>query len=176
MHPDARVVYVDNDPLVCAHARALMVDRELVDIVEGDVRDVDGVLGHPTTRRLIDVDEPFAVLLVALLHFVSDADDPWGLVRRLYDALPQGGYLVLSHVSHEGALRRMPQVVRENEQIYENSNASLFMRTVADITRLFDGMPLVEPGLVFVQEWGQEAPGNLPDAIRDAWLGGVARK
>jgi SAM-dependent methyltransferase len=176
VRPDAHVVYVDNDAVVCTHARALMEERESVGIVEADVRDVEAILSHPTTRRLIDFDQPFAVLVVALLHFVSDADDPGAIVRRLYDALPRGGYLVLTHVCHEGALERIPDVVRASEQLYENTNAALFMRTKAEISGFFDGMSLVEPGQVYVQEWGQRAPENLPETARDSWLAGVVRK
>ena len=94
--PDARVVYVDNDAMVVTHSRALLAGDNTA-AIEADLRDPDSVMGHPEVRELIDFDQPIALLLMAILHFVPDDEDPYGIVARFRDALPAGSYLALSH-------------------------------------------------------------------------------
>ena len=103
INPAARVVYVDNDPMVLAHSRALKTGGNTV-VIEADLRESQAILDHPATRKLIDFSQPLAVLLVAVLHFISDDDDPSAIVGAIRDALPPGSHLVLSHVT--GDVRR----------------------------------------------------------------------
>ena len=151
--PQARVVYVDNDPIVLAHARALLAGAEggQVEIVDGDLTEPQRLLAAPEVRALLEPGEPVALLMVALLHFVTDSQDPHRAVATLVDALPSGSYVVISHGAvfdqgHEGALPKVAEA-------YESSTSSLSLRTSAEITRFMDGLELVEPGLVWVTDW-----------------------
>ncbi|WP_433475299.1 SAM-dependent methyltransferase [Spirillospora sp. CA-142024] len=148
-HPEARVVYVDNDPMVVVHARALVATDKRTGIVHADVRDPDKVLDDPQVHRLIDLRRPVCVLFVAVLHFLSDAEDPGALVRRFTDALPEGSFVILSHAAAE-ELR--------NEQVGEtyrsqSASAPLVARTRDQVTALLDGLTIVEPGVVPLHKW-----------------------
>lgn len=153
--PDARVVYVDYDPVVGAHAEALLACHDTIRFVPADLRDPADVLGHPGTRALIDFDQPVAVLLVAILHFLPDADDPAGVVARLRDALAPGSYLVVSHASLGG---RTEGDLDEALEAYRRSSAAIVTRTPEEIRGFFAGCTLVQPGLVPVQHWRTELP------------------
>ncbi|RJL33541.1 SAM-dependent methyltransferase [Bailinhaonella thermotolerans] len=173
--PDARVVYVDNDAVVLAHARALLAGgHDDVAIVQGDVRRPREILDHPDVRRLIDFDEPVAILLLAIMHFVPDSDDPDGILATLRDALPSGGYLVLSHVAVDIDPSKAPGVTAA----YDNATARFIARTSPEIERFFTGVELLEPGVVNLPEW---RPEDEAEARRYAgrgayFLGGVGRK
>ncbi|MGA4989558.1 SAM-dependent methyltransferase [Nonomuraea bangladeshensis] len=170
--PESRVVYVDNDPIVMTHARALLTSTEegRTAYLEADVRDPAAILEHPEVREIIDFSQPVALMMVAILMHISDADDPAGLVKAYADALPTGGYLVLSHLT----LDLVPPRTAED---YLAATAHQAMhrtpRTGEQIARYFDGFDLVEPGLVAVSEW-HDTP-LFPD--EPAWMyGGVGRK
>ncbi|MBL1086932.1 SAM-dependent methyltransferase [Streptomyces actinomycinicus] len=167
--PDVRVAYVDNDPIVAAHGNALLSRSGTTRIVLGDLRDPRSVLDHPDVRHLIDFDEPVALLLVAILHFLADTDRPAEVVATLREALPAGSYLVLSHATGDFADRTAAQAV------YSRATASLNLRSRAEVERFFDGFELVEPGLAQVPFWRPDAP---PPARSDeiGFYGGVARK
>jgi hypothetical protein len=108
--PRARVVYVDSDPLAVAHSRAILAGDEHPAVVHADVREPETILWDPTVRTTLDLDRPIAVLMVAVLHFVSDEHDPFGAVARVRDRLAPGSHLVLSHASAEGVPRRPPRI------------------------------------------------------------------
>ncbi|MGW6054934.1 SAM-dependent methyltransferase [Streptomyces sp. NPDC055189] len=167
--PDVRVAYVDNDPIVKAHGDALLSRSGTTNIVLADLRKPQDVLNHPDVRRLIDFDEPVALFLVAILHFVTDEERPEHIVAALRDALPAGSLLVLSHATADFADRSGAQAV------YNNATATLNLRTRAEIERFFDGFDLVEPGLAQAPLWRPDGP--LPDGSREiGFYAGVARK
>ncbi|MEU8713089.1 SAM-dependent methyltransferase [Streptomyces sp. NPDC048663] len=144
---DVRVAYVDNDPIVKAHADALLNRAGTTSIVLADLRDPKSVVEHPEVRRIIDFDQPVALFLVAILHFIRDAEEPERIVATLRDALPAGSFLVLSHATDDYAERSAAQA------IYNNATASMNLRPRARIERFFEGFELVEPGLVQVPFW-----------------------
>ena len=176
--PDARVVYVDNDAMVVTHSRALLAGDNTA-AIEADLRDPDSVMRHPEVRELIDFDQPIALLLMAILHFVPDDEDPYGIVARFRDALPAGGYLALSHGTRDIPARpdmspeAMAEMGAKVERLYQLTTASLVTRTHAQVERFFDGFDLLDPGLVEIQLWRpDEADALLPGGF----YGGVGRK
>jgi hypothetical protein len=155
--PESRIVYVDNDPVVLTHAQALLTSSPAgkTDYLYADLRDTGKILAG--AARTLDFSQPVAVLLVAVMHFIPDADDPYGLVRRLLDAAPPGSYLVLSH----GASDIQP--VTEMMQRYNAlSSASLTLRDRQQVTRFFDGLELVPPGVVPISQWARESGDSAP--------------
>ena len=169
--PDARVVYVDYDPVVISHARALLCKTRAVCAVEGDLRAPEDILAKPELRAQINCGQPVAVLLIAILHFIGDADDPWRIVNVLKDAVPRGSYLVISHVTADHV---SPAIAREVRDLYGVTSAAATPRSHADIARFFDGLEIVPPGLVNVASW---RPGWMPvNPGRTLFLGGAGRK
>ena len=149
--PDARVVYVDNDPVVVTHGRALLASDSTV-MVEGDLREPDAILSHPLLRGTIDFDQPVAVLLLSILHFIRDEEDPSGIVARLRDAVVPGSFLALSHASAD----IWPELAERVARVYARSTAPLVTRSHGAIKALFAGFELVPPGLVRAGEWRPE--------------------
>jgi S-adenosyl methyltransferase len=172
--PRARVVYVDLDPVVIAHSNAILAGSRTTAVIEADLREPEKILAHPTVRHLIDFSQPVGLLLVAVLHFIADADDPGRVVATLRDALPPGSYLVLG----QGTNADKPVVAGAFEKVYNGSVATrIQMRSRGEITGFFDGFDLVEPGLTYVSQWRPDAPGDVPsDPSQFANLVGVARK
>ena len=170
INPDARVVYVDNDPMVLAHSRALKTGGNTV-VIEADLRDPRAILDHPGTRKLIDFGQPLAVLLVAVLHFISDDDDPLAIVAAIRNVLPPGSYLVLSHVS--GDIRR--ESAASATVHYKKVSSGATLRGRDEILRFFAGLELIEPGVVQVPYWRPDGP-EPADAGKVWILGGVGRK
>jgi hypothetical protein len=173
-NPNARVVYVDVDPVAVAHSQAILQGTSGVAAIQGDVRQPEQILSHPEVRRLLDFDRPMAMLLVALLHFIPDDEAAGNALRVLRDALPHGSYLVISHASYEG----MPSESREHEQLYARTPTPMRMRSRAEIERLFDGLEFIEPGLVYIPLWRPEGPNDLflDEPERCTGFAGVARK
>jgi SAM-dependent methyltransferase len=169
--PDARVVYVDDDPVVVVHGRALLACTDTVAVVQGDLRRPEEVLGHPEVRALIDLDEPVAVLLTLVLHFVTDAEDPVGIVRRLRDAKAPGSYLVVSHGTGDPRPGTAPRVAA----VYQQASAPIVSRSRAEVLRFFDGFDLVG-GLGYVMEWRPDLSATVYAAERSLTLAGVGRK
>ncbi|WP_043618841.1 SAM-dependent methyltransferase [Nonomuraea candida] len=163
---DAKVAYVDNDPIVLTHSRALLGRRLGTAVVAGDVREPEAILAAPDLAGLIDLDRPVAVILIAVLHFVPGSDDPAGLVHRLLDRLPSGSHVVITHLS-DGGVPDDPRIAR-TRALY---NGGLHFRPRKEIEAFFDGLDLVAPGLVGVGQWRSEPAGGT-----SWWLGGVARK
>ncbi|GIH99748.1 SAM-dependent methyltransferase [Planobispora takensis] len=170
--PGARVAYVDNDPMVLAHARALMTSTPegRSTYVQADLRHPESIIDHPEVRSTIDFDRPVGILLVAVLMFIKDSEDPIGLVKRITDAVPAGSYLVVSHVSQD---LLSPEAVRRTLQVYNRASATMTMRTHGEISRLFDGFEIVDPGVVEVYRWRPEE--EIPD-FPTAVYAGVGRK
>ncbi|WP_367321508.1 SAM-dependent methyltransferase [Streptomyces sp. HUAS ZL42] len=169
--PETRIAYVDNDPIVSVHSMALMSDEAETSVVLADLRDPRAVLDHPDVRKAIDFDQPLALLLVAVLHFITDAEDPDGILATLRDALPTGSYLVLSHATVD---------IHDNDRedavkVYNSATATLNPRPRGRVLDFFGDFTLVDPGLVLVPDWRPEEapePGTPPIGI----YGGVARK
>ncbi len=170
--PVCRVVYVDNEPLAVAHSELLLTDNPNAAAVHADIRNPGAVLGAAETKRLLDFDEPIAVLMVALLHFVPDADDPKSLLKRYHSALAPGSYLVMSHVTDEGLNLRVGAAA----EMYRTTDRPACVRDREQITELFDGFELVEPGVVLTPQWRPDSPTESVDPSRAAALGGVGRK
>jgi SAM-dependent methyltransferase len=171
--PEARVVYVDSDPIAVAHSRAILAGDERTAVVQADLREPDALLEHPAVRDMIDLTRPVAVLMVAVLHFVPDEDDPQDAVERIAHRLAGGSYLVLSHASAEGR----PDLAGSHRQLYRRTPTPMTMRSRTDIARLFDGFELVEPGLVWLPLWHPDHPadaGQQPE--RTTGYAGVGRK
>ncbi|MFW6033673.1 MAG: SAM-dependent methyltransferase, partial [bacterium] len=171
--PEARVIYVDNDPVVCAHGRALLEQSDGVAVVEADFRHPDQILDNAEVRSLINFDEPVAVLLIAILHFVPDDDDPRGIIRRFRDAMAPGSYLVITHASSD-AIPGREDAASTVTEIYRRSNASLVLRNRDEITRLFEGFELIDPGVAWIADWGVTVPVDSPEA--SLGYAGVGRK
>ena len=168
---DARVLYVDNDPVVVRHAQALLANSAATVAINRDLRDPDEILGHPALQALIDLAAPVAILLVAVLHFVRDSDGVYEIVERLKDAMAPGSYLVVSHVTGENLSAEASERAR---QLYENSTAPGVARTQREIARFFDGLELVSPGIVDISSWRASLPVREPG--RTVLYAGVGRK
>ncbi|MFI9642640.1 SAM-dependent methyltransferase [Micromonospora sp. NPDC051925] len=148
--PDSTVVYVDYDQVAVAYARRLLPVDHRTAVVRGDLRHPDELLTHPDVRAVIDFDRPVAVLLVAVLHFVADAEQPYAAVTRLREATVPGSPLILSHLTLDDA---PPLPAQQGQAVYQRSSAPLVPRTYADVLRFFDGYDLLDPGLVRSAEW-----------------------
>jgi SAM-dependent methyltransferase len=171
--PGARVVYVDNDEVAVAHSRLLLEDNPDAAIIRADLREPDNILADPETQALLDLTRPAAVLLVAVLHFLPDTDHPERILGTLRDALSPGSYLVICHACRDVR----PELASSFEAIYNSRvTARLNMRTREQITRLFDGFTLIEPGLVWIPEWRPDRPEDVPEDPARHWaLVGVGR-
>jgi O-methyltransferase involved in polyketide biosynthesis len=150
VNPAARVVYVDNDPIVLSHGRALLADDKTTRVIAADMREPQAILTAPGLSELIDFSRPVAVLFVASLHFVRDEEDPYGIVGTFRDAMAPGSCLVLSHVTTDGT---PAELLSRNEQVYEKSTSPSRPRSRDEIARFFDGLDLLEPGLVRPGRW-----------------------
>jgi len=169
--PDSRIVYVDNDPIVLTHARALLAGgpEGSIQYIDGDVRDVASITG--AAARTLDFTRPTALLLLGILHLIQDAEGPHELVARLMDALPSGSYLVISHPASDIHPGQAEAQRRYNERV----STPQTLRTRAEVSRFFEGQDLVPPGLVYVHTW-RPGPDDIvpPDGV--SAYGGVARK
>ena len=173
--PDARVVYADHDPVVLTHGRAILGRAENVHIVQADLRRPEEIIDSPEVRERLDFGRPIAILLVAIVQFLQDADEPEAIVARIRDALPTGGYLVLSHVCGEAQPHSVPGVT----EVYQRSSTPIMARSADRIAGFFGDLDLLDPGVVNVAQW-------RPDSVecrrvaekypRPYFLAGVARK
>jgi hypothetical protein len=161
--PGTQVVYVDNDPIVHVHA-----------IVLADLRDPAAILAHPKVRDLIDFTQPVALLLVAILHFIADAEDPAGIVATLRDGLPDGSYLVLSHATQDF---HPPGTASRAAAAYQNATAPLVLRAFEQVSAFFAGFGLIEPGLVQAPLWRPDGkPPRPKDLAKIGIYAGVGRR
>ena len=169
--PQCRVVYVDNDPVVLSHAKALLASRPegATAYVDSDLRDPEAILA--AAAEILDFSRPVAIMLVAILQHISDQDDPYGIVAKLMTKMPSGSYLALSHPARDIQAAAMAEIAdRMNELVAEK----VTFRTQAEVLRFFDGLELVEPGLVPVPQWRPAS--DLQAASPTVMWGGVGRK
>jgi hypothetical protein len=171
--PESRVVYVDNDPIVLAHARALLTSSPegATAYIDADLRRPADIVDHPDLRDTLDLSQPVALMLVAVLHFIPDSDDPRGLVGQLVGALPSGSYLAMSHATYDFV------PARTADELDQALSAGPFRaRTEAEFTAFFDGLELVEPGIVPVIDWKAEGEAQPRPTTAEAGIyGAIAR-
>ncbi|MEV5342844.1 SAM-dependent methyltransferase [Streptomyces sp. NPDC052676] len=172
--PGARVVYVDHDPVAVAHSQAVLEGNEHADVVAADLRKPQDILTSPQVARLLDLDRPVALLLVAILHFVEDADDPYGAVAQLSDALAPGSLLVLTHASYEG-IPLPAERAGGAVDVYKDIRNPLIMRSREEIARFFEGYDMVEPGLVPMPHWRPDTAPEDEDPYAFSGFAGVGR-
>jgi hypothetical protein len=170
--PQSRIVYVDNDPVVLTHARALLTSSREgeTDYIAADLRDTAAILSG--AARTLDFSEPVAVLLIAVLHFIPDADDPYGIVARLMDAVPSGSYLVIAHAARDIQSGAIAEMTRRYNEL---SPVPVTPRTREQVARFFGGLDMIQPGVVPLRQWW------APEADADANSGlagycGIGRK
>ncbi|NOK64328.1 MAG: hypothetical protein GFH27_549431n16 [Chloroflexi bacterium AL-W] len=173
--PSARVAYVDSDSIAVIQSRALLEDVAYTVVVQSDIREPEAILGNSNIVTLLDFQRPVAVLMVAILHFVTDDVKAHQIIQTFANKLPKGSYLVLSHGSHDQA---PPELVAQIEQLYARSTQPLRSRSRNQITAFFDGFSLVEPGIVFVPSWRPDSSSTLftDEPSRSAILAGVGKK
>jgi SAM-dependent methyltransferase len=172
--PGAHVVYVDHDPVAVAHSQAVLDGNDDTDVVAADLRKPQEILASPQLEGLIDLNRPVALLLVAILHFVEDTDDPRGAVAELRDALAPGSLLVLTHASYEGI--PLPQERSEGAvDVYRDIRNPLIMRSRDEIAQFFEGYDMVEPGLVPPPLWRPETAPQDEDPYAFSGFAGVGR-
>lgn len=172
--PDARVVYVDNDPVALAHARALLANDAQTAVADADLRRPEQVLAHPEVTQLLDLTEPIGLLCVAVLHFVTDDDDPAGIVARYGAAAAPGSYLALSHGSAEHQSADTADRATQGTVTYQGATSPIILRGRERVRELFAGFELLDPGIVPVNQWRPD-----PEAAADEptlGLAGLARK
>jgi hypothetical protein len=152
-NPNARVVYVDNEPVAVAHARALLADDPNTAIVATDLRNPESVLNHPDTRALLDLTRPVGLLMLAVFHFVSEQDDPARIVAGYASAVPEGSYLAISHYSQDGYDEAKAERAGLALKSYRRSVTPIYARSRADLARLLSGQEIVPPGIVWTPTW-----------------------
>jgi hypothetical protein len=169
--PECRVVYVDNDPIVLAHARALLTtgSEGATAYLDEDLRNVPEIVA--AAAGTLDLTQPVAVMLIGILHCIPDEDDPAGIVKQLMDAVPAGSYLAISHPAND---INNPGIRKIASKLFELMPMKLRFRSRAQVAAFFDGLELVEPGLVRAPEWRPDAGTDLANPA--ALWGGVARK
>ena len=173
--PSSRVVYVDNDPLVLTHARALLDSSPegRTAYVQADLRAPLSIVSSPVVREVLDFGQPVALMLVAVLHFLSDEDKPDEVVGTLLDALPPGSYFAASHITQE----HDPASLAAGQQVYRDAGLPMHVRDADQFARLaFSGLEIVPPGVVLVSEWRPDSRAPRPTPAEVSCYGGVARK
>jgi hypothetical protein len=173
--PSTRVVYVDNDPLVLAHARALLASAPegRIGYIQADLRDPAAILSDPVTRGVLDFGQPIGLVMVAILHFIQDADNPEQVLATLLDALPPGSYLAASHLTTE----HDPAATTAGQRAMQRAGIAMRKRDSGEFARLaFRDLELVPPGVVLVSEWRPDVAGPRPTPAQVNCYGGVARK
>jgi S-adenosyl methyltransferase len=170
--PETRVAYVDNDPLVRAYSQALLAPDGTTMVLLGDLRDPDGILGHPAILRLIDFGQPAGLLMTGVLMFVADESDPYQLVTRYLRALPPGSYLSVSHLTAD---HKPAEAVKGFRAVFDSATERLYFRSKAQVARFFTGLDLVPPyqgaaaELCYTGLWGAEDP-VAADSDGSRWL------
>jgi hypothetical protein len=175
--PGCRIAYADNDPIVLAHARALMSSSPegRTVYIDGDMRQPDSILDSPALREVLDLSQPVGLLMIAVLHLIDDLDQAYECCRQYVAAMPPGSYLVLTHLTDDLA----PERIRAVSQTMRQRGMILVPRSAAEIGRFLDGLDLVPPGLEIVHRWRPDPGSRVTDSGYDADVsifGGVARK
>jgi hypothetical protein len=173
--PGARVVYADLDPVAVAHSRAILTGNQLVKVLQTDVRDAPRVLASAEVRETLRFDEPIGVLMIALLHFVPDSEDPCGIVAAYRDVLPSGSYLAVSHAGYEDG--EWDPSWDDAKSTYNRGVSEMTYRRKQDVEALFAGFDLVEPGVARLPLWRPESPDDVDEyAARFLGFGAVGQK
>jgi hypothetical protein len=170
--PESRVVYVDYDPIVLSHARALLTSHEAgaTEYIDADLRETPAILS--AAGKLLDFTRPVAVTLISILHAIPDSDDPHAIVARLMDAVPSGSYLAISHAGSDLYDREALDTIKDIAS--QRVRQQLSARSREQVARFFDGLDLVQPGVVRVEEW-QHGPSADDDDRSSMWCA-VGRK
>jgi hypothetical protein len=179
VNPACRVAYLDNDPLVLVHARTLAAGRPegRISYSQADLREPDRILAGPDVRGTLDLSQPVALMLLAVLHFIPDADDPVGIVRTLLAALPAGSYLIASHPTQDFDTQGPnPGRGEQATQVGNRAGVPVWLRTRAEFTGFFAGLDLLDPGVVLVSDWRPDPGQPRPDPHLVTCYGAVARK
>jgi hypothetical protein len=171
--PETRVVYVDINLVAVAYSRDILTEDSRADVVQADLRDVAAIFDDPRARRLLDPTQPVGVLMVAILHFVPDEEDPASIVAQYRKMMAPGSYLAVSHASHVGR----PDQVGSLTDLYRHTAASLTIRSRLEAEGLLDGFELVPPGVVFMPLWHPDSPVDVDDGPpRLSGYAGVGRR
>jgi hypothetical protein len=173
--PDAHVVYVDNDPVVWSHGNALLANGDRAAMMHADLRQPAEVLQHPDVLGLLDLAQPVAVLCASVLHFVSDQEDPHGIIAEYRSHMAAGSYLAITHGPVVTEEEDPTGIVGSVTSVYYRASAQLHFRSGQEIRRLFDGFDLVDPGVVWITEWRPD-PGVPAEGPPRSLRGGVGRK
>jgi len=173
LNPEAKVVYVDHDPVAIAHARTILKDNDRVAAILGDLRDPAAILAQPALRDLLDLDRPVGLLLVSVLHFVFDEHDPARIVATLRDALAPGSYLAIQHATGDEQPERTLHML---EYFNSQSPEPMRWRSREAITQFLDGFTILEPGVVFLSQWRPEPDEVEDDPVRLASYTAIGRK
>lgn len=170
---EARVVYVDIDPVAVEYSHTILAGDTTATVVQEDLRQPDQLLNSPEVRATLDFSKPIAVLLVAVLHFIPDSDDPASTVAAYRDAVPPGSMLILSHASGEGR----PDQAGPHQDLYRRTATPMTMRSRAAVLGFLAGWEIVPPGIVFLPQWRPDSPGDVDEhPERFTGLAGVGRK
>jgi len=173
-NPSACVVYVDNEPVAVTHSRTILEDNPKATVIQADIRQPDVILSHPEIQRLLDFNKPAAVLLLSVLLFVTD-EEAYRVVRSMRDALVSGSFISISHPTDDDT---PPDQGEQAKRLYAAMGAPVRVRSYNEVEKFFEGLELLEPGLVYVPLWRPEGPDDL--ALKDpelsAYYAGVGRK
>jgi hypothetical protein len=171
VNPAARVVYIDNDPIVLAHGRALLAENSFTTVVTADLREPDRVWSMPEVAGFLDLSKPVGLILNAVIHHVLDEEDPYGIVSRYKELLASGSYLLLTHFSSSS------KEASALEDVLLRTLGRGQLRTTAEITRFFDGLDVVEPGVGYLPDWHPDGPVSAAYGISELlYIGGLGRK
>jgi hypothetical protein len=157
--PDSSVVYVDYEPVAVAHSELILEGNDKATVIQADMRNPDAILNATETKRLIDFSQPLGLLMVGVVQFIPDADDPWALAARYRDVLAGGSYFALSAFTWDNAPAGMAGAV----EVFRNSQDPIYPRSREEIVRMFEGFELVEPGIVYTPEWRPERAEDVGD-------------
>jgi hypothetical protein len=175
INPDSRVVYVDSDPVAVAHSQAILGDDDKAAMVEADLREPKRILEDPAVQRLIDFDQPLGLMMVAVLHFIADEEDPAGLLDQFATRMVPGSYLIMSHGTADGPPGSQMTAVTN---LYRQTVADNTMRSKAQVEALFAGFDLLPPGVTWPDEWVQSDEDEAPERSQPlcGYYAGVGRK
>jgi SAM-dependent methyltransferase len=173
-NPSARVVYVDNEPVAVTHSSTILEDNPKATVIQADIRQPEVILGHPETQRLLDFNKPTAVLLLSVLLFVTD-EEAYRVVRSMREALVSGSYISISHPTDDDT---PPDEGEQAKKLYAAMGTPVRVRSYNEVEKFFEGLELLEPGLVYVPLWRPEGPDDLflKDPELSAYYAGVGRK
>jgi SAM-dependent methyltransferase len=174
-NPSASVVYVDNEPVAVTHSRTILQGNSKATVIQADIRQPDVILGHPETRRLLDFNKPTAVLLLSVLLFVTDDEEAYRVVRSVRDALVPGSFIAISHPTPD---ETPPEQAEKAEKLYAAIGTPVRVRSYNEVGRFFEGLELLEPGLVHIPLWRPEGPDDLflENPELSGYYGGIGRK